>query len=210
MSSRPLVPPAADAWRDAERTASRNDLERTLAVKPAAVQANRVVLSSARRFGVERKQSPSEFVIADNIAHTTVVTARLFDRLLAGALRRHGVLIGQWPFLLFLWADENLSQRELSRLMAIEESTVTSTIDRMVRDGLVSRERAPKNLRRNQLTLTARGRALRQALIPEARAVVERATGGMSQVEIAFLLTLLKKVQANLVDEKVRPLGTET
>jgi DNA-binding MarR family transcriptional regulator len=102
-----------------------------------------------------------DFVIAESIAHIVVVTARLFDRQLAMRLRRHDVPIGQWPFLLFLWANENLSQRDLSRLMAIEESTVTATIDRMERDGLISRTRPPANRRRNQLQLTERGRGAR-------------------------------------------------
>ncbi|WP_183082134.1 MarR family winged helix-turn-helix transcriptional regulator [Paraburkholderia sp. BL23I1N1] len=149
---------------------------------------------------------PATFVIGESVAHVAVVTARLFDRALADKLRRHNVPIGQWPFLLFLWADETLTQRDLSRLMAIEEATVTSTIDRMVRDGLLLRERASHDLRKNRLKLTARGQQLKQVLLPEARAVVQRATRGLSKAEIYFLLTLLRKVEANLVDENVTPL----
>lgn len=141
-----------------------------------------------------------EFVIPDSVAHVTVVTGRLFDRVLASRLREHGVPIGQFPFLLFLWADESLSQRDMSRMMAIEESTVTNTIDRMVRDGLVLRERASDDLRRNRLKLTRRGQQLRDLVIPEARAVMNIATAGMSSAEVFFLLSLLRKIQVNLKD----------
>src|SRR5262249_57244003 len=92
-----------------------------------------------------------DFIIAESIAHIVVVKARLFDRQRALRLHRYGIAIGQWPFLLFLWANENLSQRDLSRMMAIEESTVTNTIDRMERDGLIARTRRPGNRRSNQL-----------------------------------------------------------
>ena len=90
--------------------------------------------------------------------------------------------------------------------MAIEESTVTATIDRMERDGLISRMRNPDNRRRNRLRLTERGRELMSALLPEAMQVVKTATHGMSEMEIGFLTSLLGKVQVNLADERARPL----
>jgi DNA-binding MarR family transcriptional regulator len=168
---------------------------------------HRVFLSARDR--ADTPAGSLDFVIGESIAHIVVVTARLFDRQLALRLRRHNVPIGQWPFLLFLWANEDLSQRDLSRLMAIEESTVTNTIDRMERDGLISRMRTPDNRRRNQLRLTERARELMSALLPEAMQVVKTATHGMSEMEIGFLTSLLGKVQVNLADERARPLGVE-
>src|SRR5262245_667570 len=160
---------------------------------------HRVFLSARDR--ADAPSGSTDFVIGESIAHIVVVTARLFDRQLALRLRRYGVPIGQWPFLLFLWANEELSQRDLSRLMAIEESTVTNTIDRMERDGLIARTRNPDNQRRNQLRLTDRGRNLLGTLVPEAMQVVGMGTRGMSDIEITFLTSLLAKVQANLADE---------
>jgi DNA-binding MarR family transcriptional regulator len=174
--------------------------------KPAPKQ-HRVFLASKDR--LDAPPGAVDFVIGESIAHIVVVTARLFDRQLAMRLRRHNVPIGQWPFLLFLWANEDLSQRDLSRLMAIEESTVTNTIDRMERDGLISRMRTPDNRRRNQLRLTERGHELMNALLPEAVQVVKTATLGMSEMEIGFLTSLLGKVQVNLADERARPLGID-
>lgn len=176
--------------------------------KIATPKHHRVFLSAKDRASTPAAGSV-DFVIAESIAHIVVVTARLFDRQLAMRLRRYNVPIGQWPFLLFLWANEDLSQRDLSRLMAIEESTVTNTIDRMERDGLISRMRTPANRRRNQLRLTERGRGLLGSLLPEAMQVVRTATRGMSDMEIAFLMSLLGKVQANLADERARPLGID-
>jgi DNA-binding MarR family transcriptional regulator len=169
----------------------------------------RVFLSSRDLASTRSSPGGTDFVIAESVAHITVVTARLFDRRLAMRLRRYGVPIGQWPFLLFLWANEDLSQRELSKLMAIEESTVTNTIDRMARDGLISRIRTPLNRRRNQLRLTDRGRKLLDTLLPEAMEVVKTAARGMSDVELAFLVTLLKKVQVNLADQRAGALSVE-
>lgn len=186
---------------------SKTSTSKTSAFKTSASKQHRVFLSTQ-----DRATTPADavdFVIAESIAHIVVVTARLFDRQLAIRLRQFNVPIGQWPFLLFLWANEDLSQRDLSRLMAIEESTVTNTIDRMERDGLISRMRTPANRRRNQLRLTERSRGLLSTLLPEAMHVVGMATRGMSEMEIAFLTSLLSKVQTNLADERARPLGIE-
>ena len=167
----------------------------------------RVFLSAEDRTKAGAEGGACDLVIAESIGYLVVVTARLFDRQLATRLRRHKVPIGQWPFLLFLWANETLSQRELSKLMAIEESTVTNTINRMVRDGIISRTRTPGNRRRNQLRLSDRGQGLLKTLLPEALGVVETATRGMSETELAFLMTLVCKVQSNLADDRAQPLG---
>jgi DNA-binding MarR family transcriptional regulator len=171
---------------------------------PPRARRYRVLLSSDTRPDDDDARGSRDFVIAESIAHLIVVTARLLDRRLAMRLRAHNVPIGQWPFLLFLWANKDLSQRELSKL---EEATVTNTIDRMERDGLVSRTRRPTNRRRNQLRLTERGQGLLNALMPEAIAVEQTAKRGMLGVEIAFLTTLIRRVQANLSDERAMPLG---
>lgn len=92
-------------------------------------------------------------------------------------------------------------------LITIEQSTVTNTVNRMVRDGLISRARTPTNRRSNQLKLTERVHRLLPVLLPEGLSVVETATRGMSEIEIAFLLTLLGKLQSNLAHERVRPIA---
>ena len=202
-----------DLCKSAIARVCRQSYQRKLTVKPQPLRDKGCYLPTHHRVFLSARDcadTPSnslDFIIGESIAHIVVVTARLFDRQLAMRLRRYNVPIGQWPFLLFLWANEDLSQRDLSRLMAIEESTVTNTIDRMERDGLISRTRTPDNRRRNQLRLTERGRGLLSTLLPEAMYVVRMATQGMSKTEIAFLTSLLSKVQSNLADGRAHPLG---
>ena len=64
-----------------------------------------------------------------------------------------------------------MSQAELSRVVAIEPPTMVRTIDRMARDGLVTRVPDPDDLRLTRIYLTERGRSLRDELIPKAIAV---------------------------------------
>jgi hypothetical protein len=85
------------------------------------------------------------FVIEDSLGYLVNRMARLMAHELAERIRPAGVAIGQWSVLLFLWARDGMTQAELSRMVAIEPPTVVRTIDRMVRDGLVTRAtRSPR------------------------------------------------------------------
>ena len=102
----------------------------------------------------------AEFVIEESLGYVVNRTARHFAHLLAERLRPHGVGIGQWAVLMFLWARDGISQAELSRLVAIEPPTMVRTIDRMVRDGLVTRAPDPQDGRASRIHLTDRGRSI--------------------------------------------------
>lgn len=105
-----------------------------------------------------RAESGSEtFAIEDNLGYLLNRSARLMANELAERLRPAGVAIGQWSVLLFLWARDGLSQAELSRLVAIEPPTMVRTIDRMVRDGLVTRMPDSTDGRLSRIHLTERG-----------------------------------------------------
>ena len=109
-----------------------------------------------------------DFVIEDSLGYLVNRAARQMAQDLAERLRPAGVGIGQWAVLLFLWARDGMTQAELARLVAIEPPTMVRTIDRMVRDGLVTRTPDPRDGRAVRIKLTQRGRALRDELIPMA------------------------------------------
>lgn len=87
-----------------------------------------------------------------------------------------------------------MSQAELARVVAIEPPTMVRTIDRMVRDGLVSRVPDSADGRISRIHLTDRGRALRDDLVPKAAAVNEANLARLSQSEGRTLHRLLAKL----------------
>jgi hypothetical protein len=82
---------------------------------------------------------PNEFVIEDSLGYLVNRAARSMARQLAEELRPTGIGLGPWAVLLFLWARDGMTQAELSRVVAIEPPTMARTLDRMVRDRLVTR-----------------------------------------------------------------------
>jgi DNA-binding MarR family transcriptional regulator len=78
--------------------------------------------------------------------------------------------------------------------VAIEPPTMVRTIDRMVRDGLVTRVPDPDDGRLTRIYLTERGRSLRDKLIPKAIAVNTTTLGRLTPAEGRTLRRLLGKL----------------
>jgi DNA-binding MarR family transcriptional regulator len=135
-----------------------------------------------------------EFVIEDSIGYLVNRVARSMANQLAQELGPSGVGIGQWAVLLILWARDGKSQAELSRVVAIEPPTMVRTIDRMVRDGLVTRAPDPHDGRVSRIHLTDRGRSLRDELVPKAVAVNAANVGRLTPAERRTLRRLLGKL----------------
>jgi DNA-binding MarR family transcriptional regulator len=135
-----------------------------------------------------------EFVIEDSLGYLVNRVARSIAHQLADEIGPAGVAIGQWAVLMFLWARDGMSQADLSRAVAIEPPTMVRTIDRMARDGLVTRIADPGDGRVSRIHLTERGRSLRDELVPKAAAVNATTLGRLSPSEGRTLRRLLVKL----------------
>lgn len=125
-------------------------------------------------------------------------THRAFLRVLGARVSRHGVSIGMWYFLRALWEEDGLTQRELSRRVRMMEPTTATALAGMERGGLISRRRNSRDRRKVHIYLTARGRRLRNVLLPYAMEVNEIALAGIAPKEIPLLREQLKRIKCNL------------
>jgi DNA-binding MarR family transcriptional regulator len=158
---------------------------------------------------MEADPGEATYYIDDNLGYLVNRTARLMAQMFSRRLQRHGVALAQWAILLFLYAKDGQTQRELSRVVAIEPPTVARTIDRMVRDGLVRREPHPHDGRATRIRLTPRAMALRDELAAESIAGNQLAARVLSVDELETLKTLLRRVIDGLTGEEDEPPSTE-
>ncbi|MDA0225423.1 MAG: MarR family transcriptional regulator, partial [Proteobacteria bacterium] len=86
---------------------------------------------------------------------TQVIEAR--DRQLARRLRGERLRAPEWRVLASLHARQRLSMRELADLSSIDRTTLSRTVERMVRAGWVARLSDNDDLRVTRLALTAQG-----------------------------------------------------
>lgn len=119
-------------------------------------------------------------------------------RMFAAALQERivplGLTIGAFPVLLALWDRDGRSQREIAASLPMDETTLVRTLDRMQRDGLVERSRDAQDRRRVLVTLTDRGRALREPALAAADAVNAQALAGLSAGDAEIARRLMTRM----------------
>ena len=87
-----------------------------------------------------------------------------------------------------------VSQNELGRRTAMDAATMQGVIKRLLARGLIDRKPDPEDRRRVVLSLTADGRALIAAVMPNGRAITDETLAGLSEVERRSFLSLLKRL----------------
>jgi len=86
---------------------------------------------------------------------------RLYARSLAVRLAPLGVQSGYLGVLHYLWQNDGITQKALHQLMPVEQATLSNTLGRMERDGLIVRTPNSEDKRCHRITLTPRASALK-------------------------------------------------
>jgi DNA-binding MarR family transcriptional regulator len=133
--------------------------------------------------------------LEDSLGYQVRDLNRLMQRALAQRIAPHGVTSGAWYFLRVLWEEDGLTQRELAARIGMQEPTAVTALRAMEEAGWITRARNAQDKRKAHVHLTSAGRALRETLLPEARAVIDQATSGMTAAERETLLALLRRAR---------------
>ena len=124
--------------------------------------------------------------------------SRLTTQALNDAIIGHGVTPGQFPVLLCLWEQDGLTQRELYERVSIEQATMSNTLKRMERDGLVTRTPDPNDRRASRIKLTAKAKKLEPTLTAAAKDVNKQAFGKLKKKDKKVLMDTLDAMVGNL------------
>ena len=109
-----------------------------------------------------------------------------------------GLLPGQPKILEALTACDGCTQKELAQVCALDKSTVTSVLSRMVAQGLVRKAACADDRRAARIYLTAAGRRQAQAVTEIFRAVDARALAGIPADDRAQFLRTFSAIIQNL------------
>ena len=124
--------------------------------------------------------------------------ARLFASALAEGLRPLGMAPAQFMVLLELWREDGVTQRQLVERLDVEQATMASTLNRMERDGLITRRAHARDRRAQTIHLSDRARQLEEEAKRIARGVNERALSRLSPEERLFFTRLMREVIGSL------------
>lgn len=124
------------------------------------------------------------------------------NRLLAPALKPFGLRVPEWRVLASLHSRHRASFKELADLSSFDQTTLSRTIDRFVRDGLVSRLSDVDDMRVTRLALTAKGERLFKDVWPVVHELNDASCAGLPEGGAAMLRWLLGQMRQSL-DEMI-------
>lgn len=146
--------------------------------------------------------TPADLPYADplqSIGYLCRINFRMFARELERRISKHGVSSGQWRSLRVLWAEDGITQRELSDRVGASEATTVAIIRSLLRDGFVTRTEDPIDRRKVRIVLTPKARRLERKLLPYVAEINEIAMGGgLSAEDCATTRRVLVQMYANL------------
>lgn len=131
---------------------------------------------------------------------------RLYARALANRLAPYGVSPGYLSVLQVLWSGDGLIQKDLRSRLGIEQATLSNTLKRMERDGLIQRTPDPKDRRHHAITLTGQGRSV-QRLVHEAVEDLRKTVNqGLTVNDRRYFNRIMRQMTDHLDDDLLEPL----
>ena len=123
---------------------------------------------------------------------------RAHRNLVASALDEISVHVGQDHVVYRLAIDDGITQSQLADALCVDASTVTKTLVRLERDGVVERRPDGADARAVRVFLTPRGRGLFEPVVDIWTRAEQRLVKDLGEAERVLLRRLLLQVLANL------------
>ena len=159
--------------------------------------ARRLAKQGGRATGA-RRGGPLAFKLDRHIFYLFGQIYGRRDRQLAKSLRAFRLSVPQWRVMAALVDLGSCTINRLSELTVVDRTTLSRTLDRMERNGLVARKRVEADKRSYEMRLTAGGRAMFRRIWPVMSYHNARAIAGVSPKELAQLKQIIAKMIANV------------
>lgn len=119
-----------------------------------------------------------------------------FGRKLEGS----GITRIQWVSMYYINEFENISQRELSNLMCVKDSSIGRLIDRLERDDLVTRTRSTEDRRVITLSLSDEGQRRFDILLPLGQEFNNQLIKNIPEKDLETFENVLKAMLNNILE----------
>jgi DNA-binding MarR family transcriptional regulator len=134
-------------------------------------------------------------------AHVFYLFTQIFgrrNRHLTERLKPFRITVSKWRVLAVLHERPQCPMNRLADLTTVDRTTLTRTLDQMVRDGLVARRSDRRDRRSVRLRLTAKGVETFATILPRVIEQNERAMRGIAGAERVALRATLHRMVRNL------------
>lgn len=147
------------------------------------------------RFGDHQSDVPLSLVLDEFLPYRLAVLSNTISRSLARLYeRRFGVSVGEWRVMANLARFGPLSANGVCDRSAMDKVQVSRAVAKAVEGGLIDRAIDPYDRRRSVLTLTDKGRAIHDQILPLAEEFQNYLTSALSQEENEHLQDALGRL----------------
>jgi MarR family transcriptional regulator for hemolysin len=133
-----------------------------------------------------------------SVGYWLTMTTQAYHRAVTEELAPHGITYRQSMVLGWLALEGEMSQAELAAKMMIEPPTLVGVLDRMERDGWISRHNCPSDRRKNLIRPNEAAEPVWEKIVECASRVRGRAMEGLSERQLATLKKLLQRIEQNV------------
>src|SRR6056297_2541829 len=134
----------------------------------------------------------------DQFPFAVARVTRRWRKLLDERLKDLGVTQARWTTMFYLQrGGEGLTQRELAKLMAIENPTLVRLLDSLEQQDLIERRPCPRDRRARRLYLTPDGTSFMNILNERAAELREQMLAGLSDKEISDTVEVFHRILDN-------------
>jgi len=144
-----------------------------------------------------------DFKLEDNIGFYVTKALQAMNAQFSLRFSEYGITPSQYGVLAVLWEEDGIPQKALVERIIIDGATITGILDRLEKNGLVTRQRGEKDRRTTLIYLTEKGRKLKETLTSLAIEVNKKATLNLSPQEVEELKRMLLKIKEACELQKV-------
>jgi DNA-binding MarR family transcriptional regulator len=137
-------------------------------------------------------------IAMDDALRALGVVARALDSIANIEFRNLELTRGQYLYIVRIQEQAGIIQEQLVDLLKIDRATVARSVQKLVRQGLVTKKTSAANHKAQQLYLTPAGEEAADFIQRENKYSLGRALSGMSAEEQATLTRLLNQMEVNI------------
>ena len=105
-----------------------------------------------------------EFLLDNQLCFRLYTASRLLTQAYHPLLSEHGLTYPQYLVLLVLWEKDAQPVNDIAKRLMLETNTVTPLLQRMEKEGILTRKKGREDARQMIVTLTKKGRQLQEEL----------------------------------------------
>lgn len=150
-------------------------------------------MKSSSPHGQFRQRIPLGYLVHD--------LARLMKRRLDNEARMHEITLPQWRAMAHVADKADISQSALASALDTDPMTISGVLDRLEKNGLISRKPDPADSRAKLTQLTPKGAERLELARRLGAEMYEAALAGISKEDVAIAEKVLRQMQQNLTGQ---------